>query len=169
MNDSSFENQSAVVVLLDETMTSLVLTQRSHDLRDHPGEICFPGGRWEGGDTDLWMTALRELREELGIDASRIQRIKKLKLEQTLRGSIIQPWFASIATIEPYVINYEEVASIVTVPLSDVQTISNYKDITVTNGGRTAKSCQFTGSSHGIWGATARIMKQLCEIFPPST
>lgn len=45
----------------------IVLTERAHMLREHPGELCFPGGRPEPGDVDLRATALRESREEIGV------------------------------------------------------------------------------------------------------
>lgn len=95
--------ESAVIVLLEQATRSLVLTQRSANLRDHPGEVCFPGGRWQPGDSDFYATALRELEEELGIEASRVIPIQELQLEQTHNGSTIHPWLASIATLEPYV------------------------------------------------------------------
>ena len=60
---------SAVLVLHELATDSLVLTKRSNKLRHHPGEICFPGGIWENQDENLYATALRELNEELGIEA----------------------------------------------------------------------------------------------------
>ena len=154
-------SEAAVIVLIEESTDTLVLTQRSIHLRDHPGEICFPGGRWQAGDIDLWATALRELQEELGIDAHRVGFIKKLQLEQTHSGSYIQPWLASIATIQPYKANRHEDAAVFTLPMRDVTVIGNYKNIVVERYGRQVETCQFTASNYFVWGATARIMKQL--------
>ena len=156
--------KSAVVVLHDQSTDSLVLTQRSIHLRDHPGEICFPGGRWERGDSDLSFTALRELHEELGIEPQRIQLVQQLATETTQVGTVIHPWLASIATIHPYIINEVEVAKLISVPLQDTINPNNYQDIQITRGGHSFASCQFTASNHFIWGATARIMKQLCMV-----
>lgn len=132
-------------------------------LREHPGEVCFPGGGWQPGDNDFWQTALRELREELEIAPDRVHLIKQLQSEQTLAGQIIHPWLASIAHLHPYLANEHEVLSVLTIPMKDVRQIDHYKDVTIEWYGRTIKSCQFVASSFLIWGATARIMKQLCE------
>ena len=156
--------KAAVIVLIEEATDSLVLTQRSANLRDHPGEICFPGGRWQASDVDLWATALRELQEELGIEARRICFIKELLLECTHSGSIIQPWLATIPTLQPYSASIQEVDAVITVPMRDVTVITNYKDIVVERYGMRVETCQFIASTCFVWGATARIMKQLCEI-----
>src|SRR5690242_524607 len=104
---------SAVMVLHELSTDSLVLTKRSNELLHHPGEICFPGGKQEAKDENLYVTALRELHEELGITADRITLIKKLLIERTLLGTIIQPWFASIQSIRPYYQNPQEVTALV--------------------------------------------------------
>lgn len=155
-------NESAVIVLLDKSSDSLVLTQRSLNLRDHPGEICFPGGRKEENDIDHWATALRELEEELGIGATRVVLVKKLNIETTLNGSIIYPWLATITNVKPYTPNASEVAGVITIPMSDVKIRKNYKSIFLERYGKRVETCQFTATHHFVWGATARIMKQLC-------
>lgn len=163
-NPSKRSKESAVIVLIEETTDALILTQRSAHLRDHPGEICFPGGRWQVGDSNFLATALRELQEELGVEASRIQPIKPLGREKTLHGAIIYPWLATISTLQPYIANAHEVASVLTLPMREVKDITNYKEIVIHRDGNLFKSCQFTASQEFVWGATARIMRQLCEI-----
>lgn len=153
--------ESAVIVLHEKATDSLILTERAAHLRDHPGEICFPGGRWEPGDEDFWATALRELQEELGVPQDRLQLIKKLETEQTINGSIIHPWLATILTMEPFTINADEVAQVLRLPMQTVNLISNYKDIIVNRSGTQVTTCQFTATHHFVWGATARIMRQL--------
>ena len=156
--------KSAVVVLHEASSDSLVLTKRSLNLRYHPGEICFPGGGWEARDQDLWSTALRELNEELGIDNTRVEFIKELVPETTIIGTIIYPWLASVRNLKPYQINENEVSDVLTLPMSEVTSAKNYKDIIVRKEGYKIKSCQFTASDkYIVWGATARIMKQLCK------
>lgn len=152
--------ESAVIVLVEKISDSLILTQRSSQLNDHPGEICFPGGRWELGDKDLWATALRELEEELGISSTRVSRIKKMQQEQTHKGIIIQPWFASIQTLQPYTANENEVAAVFRVSMHEASILSNYRDLAVNREGMSFTTCQFTASDFFVWGATARIMRQ---------
>ncbi len=153
--------ESAVIVLHEQATDSLILTERAAHLRDHPGEICFTGGRWELGDKDLSDTALRELYEELGVTRDRIQLIKKLDIEETLNGSIIHPWFATISVLRPYTLNSDEVTQVLMLPMKTVNKITNYNDIVVSRSSIQITTCQFTASQYFIWGATARIMKQL--------
>ena len=152
---------AAVIVLYENSSDSLILTQRSEHLRAHPGEICFPGGLWEEEDRDFYSTALRELYEELGITADRVALIKELNIEKTLLGRIIHPWLVSIESIHPYSLNSSEVSRLVAVPMSLVQTAENYKEVVIERVGHRVKSCEFVFKEEWIWGATARIMRQL--------
>lgn len=161
---NNMHNKSAVVVLHDIITNSLVLTKRNIHLRHHPGEICFPGGRWEIGDDNLWITALRELKEEIGVDRRRVELIQALKPEKSRYGSSIFPWFASISNIKPFVLNKYEVAALVTIPMAEVLKPKNYREILIDYKGQSFTSCEFIASEEYIWGATARIMLQLCTI-----
>jgi len=163
LNDSkeSFFAHSAVIALYERATDSLILTKRSEELRAHPGEVCFPGGAWEEEDKNLFETALRELYEELGITGDRVTLIRELDVETTLLGSIIHPWFASIESIIPYHINDKEVKRIISIPMPLVLDAQNYKVITVERNGFRFKSYELIYAGDSIWGATARIMKQL--------
>ena len=162
-NKATLFTHAGVIVLYESSSQCLVLTKRSSHLRKHPGEICFSGGGWEEGDESFYTTALRELHEELGIPPERITLIKELFIEKTLLGSIIHPWLARIECLEPFKINDCEVDSVIRIPLSLVQNSKNYQEIIVERQGLQFKSCQFLGHEEFIWGATARIMKQLCD------
>lgn len=153
--------ETAVLVLLDLATGHLVLTRRAGHLQSHPGEVCFPGGRWEEADESLVATALRELEEELGISAERVMAIKELAVEQTLPGVRILPCMATIASLSPFQMNADEVAAVITLPLSEVLKPENYREILMVKYGHPFKSLEFTASEHFIWGATARIMRQL--------
>lgn len=163
LNNSS-ENEpiySAVMVLHELATDSLVLTKRNSQLRHHPGEICFPGGKKDTDDNSLYATALRELYEELGISADRVTLVKELQMERTLLGTVIQPWLANIQSIKPYQLNAQEVATLVFIPMTLVIDPNNYRDLMVERGGIEFKSCEFIPNDDLVWGATARIMKQL--------
>ncbi|CEG57025.1 NUDIX hydrolase [Legionella fallonii] len=152
---------SAVMVLHELATDSLVLTKRNSQLRHHPGEICFPGGKKDVNDKDLYTTALRELYEELGITADRVTLVKKLQVERTLLGAVIQPWLASIQSVRPYHQNCQEVTSLIYIPMSLVIDPNNYRDLMVKRDGIEFTSCEFIPHDELVWGATARIMKQL--------
>ncbi|MCC5015982.1 MULTISPECIES: NUDIX hydrolase [unclassified Legionella] len=163
MNKLETPKEAGVIVMHDLTTDSLVLTQRSTEMPEHPGEICFPGGRWQEGDDNLYATALRELREELDIDSSRIQLQRSMALERTLTGYIIQPWLVTIESIDPYKANLAEVSAVFSLPLAEVSNLSNYQEVTVKRYGVDIKSYQYMASTYFVWGATARIMMQLSK------
>jgi 8-oxo-dGTP pyrophosphatase MutT (NUDIX family) len=152
---------SAIMALHELSTDSIILTKRSNNLRNYPGEICFPGGVWEMQDENLYATALRELYEELGIKANRITLIKELQTEQTLPGVIIHPWLASIESTNPYYLNPEEVTALIHIPRFMVINPHNYREIIIEKAGKCFKSCEFIPNDELIWGVTARIMKQL--------
>jgi 8-oxo-dGTP pyrophosphatase MutT (NUDIX family) len=156
-------HHAAVMVLYDRSSDSLILTKRSENLRAHPGEVCFPGGSWEESDQDLYATALRELQEEVGITADRVTLINELKIQQTLLGSIIHPWFGSIESVIPYQLNPNEVTRLISIPMPLVQSSKNYKNIIVKRGKFHFKSCEFVFDGDWVWGATAKIMMQLIK------
>jgi len=162
LSSNEAPHPAAVVVLHEKATDALILTQRNIRLRTHPGQICFPGGHWQVGDTTLWKTALRELHEELGVDATRVLCLKQLESEQTLGGSIIHPWLASIQTLIPYSANVHEVSAVLSLPMMDVMAPENYKDVILDIDGEMITSVQFIACDYFVWGATARIMKQLC-------
>lgn len=155
---------AAVLVLHDKSSNSLILTKRSEELHHHPGEISFPGGLWEIEDENLYATALREVYEEIGIEANRITLIKELQIERTLIGDIIHPWLVSIKSIQPYQLNHHEVIRLIKIPLNLVQDSDNYKEFIIEKRGYHIKSYKFLGCDELIWGATARIMRQLTNL-----
>ncbi|MDI9818903.1 MULTISPECIES: CoA pyrophosphatase [unclassified Legionella] len=158
------KKEAAVLVLHDLSSDTLILTQRSLNLKNHPGEVCFPGGRWQQGDEDLLATALRELEEELAIEPSRVQLQKSLTPEHSLTGFTIYPWLASIASLIPYYPDSNEVANVFSLPINEVKNPSYYQETLITRYGFNFKSCQYIASPYFIWGVTARIMRQLSEI-----
>lgn len=156
-------HKAAVIVLYEMASDSLILTARTPTLRHHPGEICFPGGRSEQRDKSLRDTALRELKEELGIDKERLSVQRELETVKTLTGYFIYPWLAFIPHIEPYQLNSTEVAAIIRIPMARVREPANYQAIVVEKNGLVFESHQFLDETHYIWGATVRIMMQLSE------
>lgn len=159
--NSISNHHSAVLVLYEQRADALVLTKRSKTLQHHPGEICFPGGRWEEQDANYYETALREVYEEIGIEAKRITRVRKLQTELTLSGVMIHPWLCEIEQITPFHLNVQEVSKIILIPMSQVVDASHYSDFFIERDGVKIKNCRFIDEREVIWGATARIMMQL--------
>jgi 8-oxo-dGTP pyrophosphatase MutT (NUDIX family) len=158
---SAPQKKAAVIVLHELASDSLILTLRSAELHDHPGEVCFPGGTWQVGDGSLYNTALRELQEELSIGAERVQLVKAMTPVPTLTGFIIHPWLAAIDTLSPYQMDSREVSEVLRIPIKEVCQAANYQEIKVRRYGRIIKGYQYTATPYFIWGATVRIMMQL--------
>lgn len=156
---------SAVIILNELKTNSIILTRRADTLRVQPGEICFPGGLKEAVDLDLYQTALRELEEELGIAAVRVEMKAKLEADKTIFHAEITPWLAEIEDIEPYQMNVGEVQELIKVPLDEVLNESNYEIQQLEKYGMQIESLVFTGSHHLVWGVTARMMRQLLSYF----
>lgn len=153
--------KASVLVIKELSSHSLILTQRTLHLREHPGEICFPGGLQEAGES-LNQTALRELEEELNIASHRVKLIKEMKPETTLSGICIYPWYATLENLDPYEINPAEVSRIVLLPFRDVQNPNYYEELIITKNQKQFTTYRFKTNEH-VWGATARIMRQLVD------
>lgn len=115
-------------------------------MRRQPGEVCFPGGRVDKTDRDSKMTALRETREELGVDSGNIEQIFPLDFVVSPFGTIIYPYAGIIKDEVEIIPNPEEVAETFTVPLSFLwkQSRNIIRYIFMQNLKKTFLSIQFT-------------------------
>lgn len=105
--------RSAVIVPLIQRGDSaqIVLELRSRHLRRSPGEVGFPGGRVEAGESP-WQTALREMEEELGVEGDRVECLGQLPEQQRLRNELIVPFVGRLeegVELKPDGIEVEEV------------------------------------------------------------
>ena len=156
---------SAVLVGLQEKEREphLVLTRRTDHLKHHPGQICFPGGRFEPErDNDLAETVHREVEEELGIAAQQIELWSRLPDIDTMTGFTITPLFGLLRT-EQYQPCDEEVAEVLEVPLSFFFDPKNTQRKTLTYQGKQHAYWAYQYQEHFIWGATAKIIQGLVE------
>ena len=156
-------------LVLRDTITVL-LTQRTDHLTDHPGQISFPGGRAETSDADATATALREAHEEIGLEAPYIDVIGSLPTYTTGTGFIVTP---VVAFVQPgFTVQADpfEVAEIFEVPLAFLMSPANHHRHAVEVGGirREFLSMPWQGQDeqgqprrYFIWGATAAMLRNL--------
>lgn len=158
-----------VPLVLRDTMTVL-LTQRTDHLTDHPGQISFPGGRAETFDVDATATALREAREEIGLSASDVDVIGSLPTYTTGTGFIVTPVVGFLrpgfsAQADPF-----EVAEVFEVPLAFLMSPTNHHRHAVEVGGVRREFLSMPWPGHDeqgqprryfIWGATAAMLRNL--------
>ena len=87
-----------VAVRLDDGPPRVLLQVRAAQLRDHAGELSFPGGKPEPGDADLWATALREAHEEIGLAPAHVERLGELVAVPVITGKFLLRPFAGLVT-----------------------------------------------------------------------
>jgi 8-oxo-dGTP pyrophosphatase MutT (NUDIX family) len=140
---------------------SILLTRRTDNLATHAGQVSFPGGRMEPGDADLIVTALRETREEVGIDAALLQPFGYLDSLETVSGFCVTPvvaWLDATYHAQP---DPREVAEIFEVPLDFLLAPENLRRVRVDYKGRPREILEFAFSGPRIWGATAAMLFNL--------
>ena len=140
----------------------ILFTKRSSSLASHAGEICFPGGKFVKDDKTLYFTALRETKEEVGLDFKKNDICGSLKAVRTVTSNyIITPYITIQDKIPKPTILLDEVQKILDVPLLDVlSTVTPDKE----RGKMPGKDrFKFIYNRDVIWGATARILKQLYD------
>ena len=157
---------AAVMVVIYRTEPMIIMTERPKTMNLHAGEISFPGGTWKKDDSDLLATALRETREEIDLDMRREQVIGQLGPVTTLNsGFTITPFVAIMPEI-PKLTPNSEIEEILHIPMfSLLNTIADDMD-------PSHKSIQemYTFRYHNkmIWGASARILKQIINLLSKS-
>jgi 8-oxo-dGTP pyrophosphatase MutT (NUDIX family) len=156
---------AVLVGLVDrEGGPALLLTQRTEHLRDHAGQICFPGGRIEPDDASAAAAALREAEEEIGLDPARVAIIGKLPLYQTVTGFRIHPvvgWISPPFELRP---DPYEVAEAFEVPLHFVLDPENHRRQSYRRGPVTRAYYVLPYQGRFIWGATAGILVNLARV-----
>jgi 8-oxo-dGTP pyrophosphatase MutT (NUDIX family) len=143
---------------------ALLLTQRTEHLRDHAGQICFPGGRIEAADAGASAAALREAEEEIGLDPGRVGVLGELPSYQTITGFRIHPvvgWVSPPFTLRP---DPFEVAEVFEVPLHFVLDPENHRRQSYRRGSLTRGYYVLPYQGRFIWGATAGILVNLARV-----
>jgi 8-oxo-dGTP pyrophosphatase MutT (NUDIX family) len=160
--------KAAVLIPLFEQSGRLYLTfiRRSPLLRSHAGEIAFPGGKVDPGDTSLLMTAVRESQEEIGLDPSRIQPLGVLTPVFTVVSNyIITPVVGFLPTgLGPVSIQESEVSEIITASLCDLANPAIAHTEQWMRHGHTRTIYFYEYASYRIWGATGRMLAALLEL-----
>lgn len=148
------------IVAREEGYTVL-LTQRAAHLRDHPGQVSFPGGRMEEEDPSPLHTALRETEEEIGLPRERITLLGYLPEYRTGTGFRVTPVVALVAPPMMLKTDPFEVAEVFEVPLSFLLDPANHRRHSLHYRGALREFYAMPYGDYFIWGATAGMIKSL--------
>jgi 8-oxo-dGTP pyrophosphatase MutT (NUDIX family) len=140
----------------------LVFTERRLDLRRHAGEISFPGGRQDHPDEALLSTALREAREEIGLDPAEVDVHGALPPVGTfVTGYKVHPFVGTIPDGLRFRPNPSEVAAVLEFTLDQLR--EGFAMRRLIRRGIPIRTPTYEVGEHMIWGATARILQELLE------
>jgi len=155
---------AAVLVPVVERAEPMVLfTQRTAHLKDHAGQISFPGGKIDAGDASPAATALREAEEEIGLKPLFVEPIGYLDLYMTTLGFRVVPVLARVAAGFRLRLNRAEVDDAFEVPLAFLMAPENHQRHSRDWNGMTRTFYAMPFGERYIWGATAGILRNLYE------
>ena len=146
---------------------TILLTRRTDHLRDHAGQVSFPGGRVEPDDTNHEATALRETEEEIGLSAERIDLIGRLDRYITRTGYEVVPVVGFVNP--PFTVKPDpfEVADIFEVPLQFLADPNNHQRHSQFYNGARREFYAMPYEGRYIWGVTAGMLVNLSEVLNP--
>lgn len=154
---------AAVLVPLVERAGGLhlILTRRSEHLREHAGQISFPGGRIEPCDPDPVAAALREAEEEIGLGPQSVELLGRLPNYCTGTGFVVEPVVGLVDPAAPLRPEPGEVAEIFEVPLGFILDARNHRRHVIRRQGREYRLWAMPYGDYFIWGATAGMLLEL--------
>ena len=155
------KDAAVLVPLYEDAAGALhaVFTRRRHDLRRHAGEISFPGGRRDEGET-LLETALREAHEEVGLPRDAVRVLGCLPPTPTfVTDYAIYPFVGLIEPGFAWVVQRSEVDEVLELRLDDLA--AGHGERRLMRRGIPFRTPTYEAGGHVIWGATARILGEL--------
>jgi 8-oxo-dGTP pyrophosphatase MutT (NUDIX family) len=163
--DQNKYRQAAVLVLLVciDGEWNLLFTKRSDSLRNHKGQVSFPGGAKEAGDIDIINTALREAKEEIGITFDNITIIGTMPEFLTISDYAVTPVIAVMDWPIELSISEDEVSKVFTIPVKWLQQPGIYEEKVYTHPSGVFGTVIFYNCYEGelLWGISAKITLEL--------
>ena len=134
----------------------IIFTKRSSKLSSHPGEVSFPGGKFEEQDLNLLATAVRESEEEIGIKKLNLEHLGKLPYLISKHNIEVHPFIAALKEDQEFIAN-EEIESIFSVPVSYLKNNQNAYIHEFNRQNHNVRISTWHYNEYVIWGLTAMI------------
>ena len=163
LDDRPLTPAAVLVPVVHGGVPGVLLTLRAAHLKNHPGQVAFPGGRTEPGDASAEATALREAQEEIGLQPGLVELAGRLPDYVTGTGYRITPVLGLLPAGLALSPCEDEVAAIFTLPLSVLLDPSAPQREHATWQGRRRSFWVWPHAEHRIWGATAAILVHLAH------
>jgi len=154
---------AVLVPVIERNEPSVLFTQRTAHLADHPGQISFPGGKIESSDESPAAAALREAEEEIALCRRFAEPLGYLDIHRTPFGHCIVPVVARLRLGFALRLNRDEADDAFEVPLGFLMTPQNHKRETRDWNGLSLSLYVMQFGDRNIWGATAGILRNLYE------
>lgn len=141
----------------------IMLTKRSEQLKHHSGQVSFPGGGFDESDITIRQAAIRETKEEIGIDAAYIEVVGYLEDIETNSGFYVTPFVGILKEGFTVDANDDEVAEVFSAPLSFFCDEKNCKKKSAKYQNKTVHYYVYQYNDYTIWGVTAEIIVKLVK------
>ena len=149
--------------LVELPEASLVFTVRSSDMSRHAGEISFPGGLQDPGET-LSQTALREASEEIGLDPGTTEVVGALPaVHTTVSGILIVPFVGMVESLPTFVVSEREIEEVLTFTVANLAEVERPVEV-AREPGRVWHGFAYELDGYMIWGATGWMLHALLEV-----
>ncbi|KIP67566.1 DNA mismatch repair protein MutT [Vibrio harveyi] len=162
LKDTSLRDAAVLIGFVERKEgMQVILTKRAEHLRHHPGQISFPGGKYETEDHTLVNTALREAEEEIGIHEKHIKVFGQLPKLPTISQFNVTPFLAFISPDYTTQIDPNEVASVFEVPANHILNPEKLYSSKFNLRNTSHRVFAIPYQQHFIWGMTAQIIESM--------
>ncbi|HEY7399749.1 MAG TPA: CoA pyrophosphatase [Actinomycetota bacterium] len=154
---------AVLALLVERPQPALVFTVRSSELSRHAGEVSFPGGLQDPGES-LAGTALREAHEEIGLDPSTPILLGALSpVHTTVSGILVVPFVGVVGELPALTPSDREIERVVVAPIARLASVEAQVEYPLA-GGRSWTGWVYEVEGATVWGATGRMLHELLEV-----